>query len=95
MLGCFFVGNSVLMVGQFLKTSTDKGKMVRFQFLRFARFSWKNGPKKDKFLDWLKTHSKVLNAKNKSVLHHFGGMLALKSGLVFFVSAPEVPFFVT
>ena len=30
--------------------------------------------------------------KNKSVLHHIGGMLALKSGLRFFVSAPEVPF---
>ena len=46
-LGCFFVGNSVLMMGQFLKTSTDKEKMVRFDFLRFARFSWRNGPTKN------------------------------------------------
>ena len=28
----FFVGDSVLMVEQFLKTMLDKGKMVRFHF---------------------------------------------------------------
>ena len=39
------------------------------------------------FQNWLKTHPKVLNAQNKRVLHHFGGMLPLKSGLGFFVSA--------
>ena len=84
MLGCFFVGNSVLMVGQFLKTSTDKGKMVRFQFLRFARFSWKNGPKKDKFLDWLKTHSKVLNAKKQKCSTPFWGDVGIKKWSCFF-----------
>ena len=55
----------------------------------------KNDQKCAIFQNWLKTHSKVLNAQNKRVLHHFGGMLALKSGLGFFVSAPEVPFFGT
>ena len=35
------------------------------------------------------------NAQNKHVNHHFGGMLALKSGLQFFVSASEVLFFGT
>ena len=49
-LGCFFVGNSVLMLGQVLKTSTDKAKMVRFHFLRFARFSWRNGLMKNQIL---------------------------------------------
>ena len=55
----------------------------------------KNDQKYAIFQNWLKTNPKVLNAQNKRVLHHFGGMLALKSGLVFFVSAPEVPFFGT
>ena len=31
-LGCFFVGDSVLIIGQFLKTTSDKGNMVRFHF---------------------------------------------------------------
>ena len=30
---------------------------------------------------------------NKHAIHHFGGMLALKSGLRFIVSASKVPFF--
>ena len=55
----------------------------------------KNDQKYAIFQNWLKTNPKVLNAQNKWVLHHFGGMLALKSGLGFFVSAPEVPFFGT
>ena len=55
----------------------------------------KNDQKCAIFQNWLKTHPKVLNAQNKRVLHHFGGMLALKSGLVFFDPAPEVPFFGT
>ena len=33
--------------------------------------------------NWLKTHSKVINAQNKCLFHHFGGMLAWKSGLRF------------
>ena len=55
----------------------------------------KNDQKYAIFQNWLKTHPKVLNARNKRVLHHFGGVLALKCGLGFFVSAPEVPFFGT
>ena len=55
----------------------------------------KNDQKYAIFQNWLKTNPKVLNAQNKRVLHHFGGMLALKSGLGFFVQAPEVPFFCT
>ena len=55
----------------------------------------KNDQKHAIFQNWLKTHPKVLNARNKRVLHHFGGVLTLKSGLGFFVSAPEVPFFGT
>ena len=55
----------------------------------------KNDKKCAIFQNWLKTHPKVLNAQNERILHHFGGMLALKSGLGFFVSAPEVPFFGT
>ena len=43
----------------------------------------KNDQKYAILKNWLKTHPKVLNAQNKRVLHHFGGMLALKSGLVF------------
>ena len=37
----------------------------------------KNDPKYAIFQNWLKTRPKVLNAQNKHVLHHFGGMLAL------------------
>ena len=55
----------------------------------------KNDKKCVIFQNWLKTNPKVLNAQNKRILHNFGGMLALKSGLVFFVSASEVPFFGT
>ena len=36
-----------------------------------------------KFQNWLKTHSTMIIAHSKHVYHHFGGMLALKSGLCF------------
>ena len=55
----------------------------------------KNDQKYAILQNWPKTRPKVLNAQNKRVLHHFGGMLALKSGLRFFVSALSVPFFGT
>ena len=35
------------------------------------------------FQTWLKTHSKVASAQNNHVIHHFGGMLAIKSSLRF------------
>ena len=34
----------------------------------------------------------MANAQNKCLIHHFGGMLVLKSGLCFFVSASKVSF---
>ena len=46
-------------------------------------------PNEPNFQNWLKTHPKVLNAYNKRALDHFGGMLALKSGLVFFSQRSE------
>ena len=55
----------------------------------------KKSPKLAKSQNWLKTHPKVINAQNKCLFHHFGGMLAAKSGLRFQFRAPEVPFFGT
>ena len=48
------------------------------------KYGPKTAPKEPNFKNWLKTHPKVINAWNKHVIHHFGGMLALKSGLRFF-----------
>ena len=55
----------------------------------------RNQLKNSIFQNRLITHPKVENAWNKCLFHHFGGMLALKSGLHFFVSASEVPLFGT
>ena len=52
----------------------------------------KKSQKLAKSQNWLKTHSKVINAQNKCLFHHFGGMLAWKSGLRFWFGALEVPF---
>ena len=71
-------------------------RMGTFSFCLFSsKTAKKNNKKWTIFENRLKTHPKVLNAQNKRVLHHFGGMLALKSSLGFFVSVPEVPFFGT
>ena len=74
-------------------------KKIEHEFMgTFGREIWailrgETAPNEPNFLNWLKTHTKVINAQNKCVSYHFGGMLALKSGLRFLVSASEVPFF--
>ena len=93
-LGCFVVvGNSVLMMGQFLKSSTDKGETVRFHFLVFGHAAVKSAQNEQHFKIVLKPTPNVIKAQNKLTLHYFGGMLALRSGLYFLVSASKVPFF--
>ena len=47
-----------------------------------------NGP----ILNSLIMRSQVVNETNKHLLHHFGGMLAWKSGLRFWIRALNVPF---
>ena len=54
-------------------------------FLAVRMGKWlQNGCKNKIFQTWIKTHPKTINAQNKHAIHHFWGMLALKSGLRFF-----------
>ena len=89
-----------------LQKKIDNEFMGTFGREFWAILRWETGPNQRNFFNWLKTHSKVAKAQNKHVIHHFGGMLplksvlqhfggmlVLKSGLRFFISAPKVPFF--
>ena len=76
-----------------LQKKIDHEFMGTFGREFWAILRWEMAPNKRNFLNRLKTHSKVINAQNKRVSYHFGGMLALKSGFRFLVSASEVLFF--
>ena len=52
-------------------------------------------PKINQFFNWLIIHPKVVNSKNKCLYHHFGGMLAWKIVLRFWIRALKVPLFST
>ena len=60
--------------------------------LVFCLYSSKNGSKNTIFQKWLEIHPKVLNAKNKHGIHHFGGWLALQVISVFLFQRPKCHF---
>ena len=60
-------------------------------WVRAQRKTAQNGPKNAIFQNLLNTHPKLENAWNKCLIHHFGGMLAWKSGLRFWFGVLEVP----
>ena len=74
-------------------------KMIYFAFSWLGHHFEKNGPcswenkvKICKIQNLLISHRKVVNTWNKCLIHHFGGMVAWKSGLNFWIWALEVPF---
>ena len=76
----------------YVKLNSKEGLFSCIFSFRPSSFPWKNSPKQSKFQNWLKTHPNVINAQNKCLFHHFGGMLAWKSGLGFSIRALENPF---
>ena len=77
-------------------------KMIFFAFSWLGHHFEKNGPcswenkvKICKILNLLISHRKVVNTWNKCLIHHFGGVLAWKSGLNFWIWALKVPFSAT
>ena len=68
-------------------------RALHFNFwVRAQRKTAQNGPKSAFFKYLLISHPKVENAWNKCPFHHFGGMLAWKSGLSFWIPTLKVPF---
>ena len=61
-------------------------------WVRAQRKAAQNGPKSAFFEYLLISHPKVKNAWNKCPFHNFGGMLAWKSGLSFWIPTLKVAF---
>ena len=59
----------------FLK-KIDHEFMGNFGPVISPKFGPKTAPNEPNFKNWLKTHPKVINAQNKCLFRHFGGMLA-------------------
>ena len=68
-------------------------RALHFNFwVRAQRKTAQNGPKNAFFKYLLISHPKVVNAWNKCPFHNFGGMLAWKSGLSFWIPTLKVAF---
>ena len=65
-----------------LQTKFDHEFMGTFGCEIWAILRGETAPNERFFKNWLKTHTKVINVKNKRASYHFGGMLAFKSEIL-------------